>query len=192
MSDECKFIPASSFLFSANRAAIKVDRNFSYAVFVSYAEVYNEKVRRSSTRLAPELTKQIFDLLDNVLPITPAGKSNGHQRSSSQYGYPGAFASSMNLAAMANGGGGVLKRKALVLKNDPEGNGKYIAGLNDIRVKTRQVSWPGPGGAQKLMETGSTSSIPHRPTSPTSIRYISQPCIQSFPRYLHPQNRPNP
>jgi len=45
----------------------------------------------------------------------------------------------MNLAAMANGGGGVLKRKALVLKNDPEGNGKYIAGLNDVRVKTRQV-----------------------------------------------------
>ena len=32
-----------------------------------------------------------------------------------------------------------MKRKALVLKNDPEGNGKYIAGLNDVRVKTRQV-----------------------------------------------------
>jgi kinesin family protein 20 len=46
----------------------------------------------------------------------------------------------MNLAAMANGGGGILKRKALVLKNDPEGNGKYIAGLSDVRVKTRQVS----------------------------------------------------
>jgi hypothetical protein len=46
----------------------------------------------------------------------------------------------MNLAAMANGGGGVLKRKALVLKNDPEGSGKYIAGLSDVRVKTRQVS----------------------------------------------------
>jgi len=45
----------------------------------------------------------------------------------------------MNLAAMANGGGGVLKRKPLVLKNDPEGNGKYIAGLSDVRVKTRQV-----------------------------------------------------
>jgi kinesin family protein 20 len=83
---------------------------------------------------------QIFDLLDNVLPITPAGRSgHGSHRSSSQQGFPGAFSSSMNLAAMANGGGGVLKRKALVLKNDPEGNGKYIAGLNDVRVKTRQV-----------------------------------------------------
>ena len=31
----------------ADRTAIKVDRNFGYAVFVSYAEVYNEKVRRA-------------------------------------------------------------------------------------------------------------------------------------------------
>ena len=46
----------------------------------------------------------------------------------------------MNLAAMVNGGGGVLKRRALALKNDPEGNGKYISGLSEIRVKTRQVS----------------------------------------------------
>jgi hypothetical protein len=29
----------------ADQSAIKVDRNFGYAVFVSYAEVYNEKVR---------------------------------------------------------------------------------------------------------------------------------------------------
>lgn len=29
---------------------VKVDRNFSYAVFVSYVEVYNDKVRRSSLR----------------------------------------------------------------------------------------------------------------------------------------------
>lgn len=46
----------------------------------------------------------------------------------------------MNLAAMVNGGGGVLKRRALALKNDPDGNGKYISGLSEIRVKTRQVS----------------------------------------------------
>jgi hypothetical protein len=26
------------------RLAVKVDRNYSYAVFVSYSEVYNEKV----------------------------------------------------------------------------------------------------------------------------------------------------
>jgi hypothetical protein len=32
----------------ADQSGIKVDRNFGYAVFVSYAEVYNEKVRRVS------------------------------------------------------------------------------------------------------------------------------------------------
>ena len=31
----------------ADGTAIKVDRNFGYAVFVSYAEVYNEKVSHS-------------------------------------------------------------------------------------------------------------------------------------------------
>lgn len=55
----------------------------------------------------------------------------------SNYGLSGAIGSSMSLAAMANGGGGVLKRRALVLKNDPEGSGKYIAGLHEIRVRTR-------------------------------------------------------
>ena len=40
---------------------------------------------------------------------------------------------------MANGGGGVLKRRALALKNDPEGNGKYVAGLNEMRVRSREV-----------------------------------------------------
>ena len=44
MSDECRLTHPLSEL--ANGLAIKVDRNFGYAVFVSYAEVYNEKVRR--------------------------------------------------------------------------------------------------------------------------------------------------
>ncbi|WVW85845.1 hypothetical protein I302_107883 [Kwoniella bestiolae CBS 10118] len=110
---------------------VKVDRNFSYAVFVSYAEVYNEK---------------IFDLLDSVLPTAPSTPSmarsratnTGLPRASNTYGFPGALNSSFNLAAMANGGGGILKRHALSLKNDPEGNGKYIAGLKDVRVRSRE------------------------------------------------------
>lgn len=55
-------------------------------------------------------------------------------------GVPSVLNSSFNMAAMANGGGGVLKRQALSLKNDPDGNGKYIAGLKDVRVRTREVS----------------------------------------------------
>lgn len=43
----------------------------------------------------------------------------------------------MSLAAMANGGAGVLKRQALTLKNDSDGNGKYISGLKELRVRTR-------------------------------------------------------
>lgn len=53
-------------------------------------------------------------------------------------GVSSGFGTSMNLAAMANGGAGVLKRRALTLKNDPEGSGKYIAGLHEIRVRTRE------------------------------------------------------
>ncbi|ORY35365.1 P-loop containing nucleoside triphosphate hydrolase protein [Naematelia encephala] len=110
--------------------SVKVDRNHSYAVFVSYSEVYNEK---------------IFDLLDSVLPTSilhsapqPKVRVGQLSRSSSHHGLSGAFNSSMNLAAMANGGAGVLKRRALALKNDPEGNGKYVAGLNEVRVRTRE------------------------------------------------------
>ncbi|WVR07361.1 hypothetical protein IAU60_004402 [Kwoniella sp. DSM 27419] len=110
---------------------VKVDRNFSYAVFVSYAEVYNEK---------------IFDLLDSVLPSAPPTPGPGRNRltntalprASHTFGLQSAVNSSFNLAALANGGAGVLKRHALSLKNDPEGNGKYIAGLKDVRVRSRE------------------------------------------------------
>nr|KIR46176.1 kinesin family member 20/23 [Cryptococcus bacillisporus CA1280] len=111
---------------------VKVDKNFSYAVFISYAEVYNEK---------------IFDLLEAVLPASSSSASplphikatyDRFPRASHMQGIPFVLNSSFNMAAMANGGGGVLKRQALSLKNDPDGNGKYIAGLKDVRVRTRE------------------------------------------------------
>ncbi|BEJ03248.1 hypothetical protein CcaverHIS641_0104230 [Cutaneotrichosporon cavernicola] len=114
--------------------SVKVDRNFSYAVFVSYVEVYNDK---------------IFDLLDSVLPstrpkvasatprVSAMPRASAMPRTMSMVGLSGHINSSMSLAALANGGGGVLKRRALVLKNDPEGNGKYICGAHEIRVRTR-------------------------------------------------------
>ncbi|KZT61075.1 kinesin-domain-containing protein [Calocera cornea HHB12733] len=64
--------------------AVKVDRNYTYSVFVSYAEIYNERV---------------FDLL------APTATSSS-------------------------------KRKALALKSDPCGGGKYIQGLKEVRVRT--------------------------------------------------------
>lgn len=110
---------------------------------------------------------QIFDLLEAVVPSgqAPTGSganassrpSRAHEppanrsrlqalssqpqpsRSSSMFSGFGHFSSSLNLAAMANGGAGVLRRQALALKNDPDGNGKYISGLQEVRVRTREV-----------------------------------------------------
>lgn len=115
-----------------------MDRNFSYAVFISYAEVYNEKVSLGmpSTCLDAD-TPQIFDLLDSVLPTASGTRmipKTSMGRGSSAY----AFNSTLSLSATANGGQGVLKRRVLQLKQDPDGNGKYISGLNEVRVRTRQ------------------------------------------------------
>jgi len=100
------------------------------------------------------LTEQIFDLLDSVLPIsptvppTPSGRKastvmpRGSALPRGSSAWSSGLNSSMHLAALANGGGGVIRRQALALKNDPEGNGKYIAGLKEIRVRTREVRLP--------------------------------------------------
>ena len=131
----------------AHPSGCKVDRNFSYAVFMSYAEVYNEKVTDCLSCGDQLLTRKIFDLLESVLPLPSTGgapprPAGTMKRSASNMGLHGgaAYGSSLALAAMANGGAGVIKRHALSLKNDPEGNGKYIAGLNEIRVRTREVN----------------------------------------------------
>ncbi|KAJ9103257.1 hypothetical protein QFC21_002680 [Naganishia friedmannii] len=118
-----------------DETTIKVDRNFSYAVYLSYVEVYNEK---------------IFDLLESIpttnskeQPKKPTTRpsssavrtSSAMQRSFSQAF--GSFGNRMSMAAAANGGNGIIKRQALALKNDLDG-GKYVAGLKEIRVKTRE------------------------------------------------------
>lgn len=83
-------------------------------MWVSYAEVYNEKV---------------FDLLGAACSDTdkPA---------------PGGLLYCPKFAALANTQSSstdfnkplLVKRKALTLKNDPEG-GKYISGLREVRVR---------------------------------------------------------
>lgn len=123
---------------SSDSTNIKVDRNFSYAVFVSYAEVYNEK---------------IFDLIENLPTNKNSDQSagtrgakltqkgvDGRPSSSLPRTYSNAFGifpSRVSLASAANGGNGILKRQALALKNDPDG-GKYVHGLREIRVRTRE------------------------------------------------------
>lgn len=97
---------------------VKVDRNYRYSVWVSYVEVYNEK---------------IFDLLDAAPPASttsrPSTFGGGFSRSESFRG------SNWALASLTNDTGPIyLQRKPLTLKNDAESGGKYVAGLQEIRV----------------------------------------------------------
>lgn len=95
----------------------KVDRNYEYAVWISYAEVYNEK---------------IYDLLGDSSPARATTSA-----SSSVF----SFATTSNLTALASTDANhpmLLKRRALALKNDPDSQGKYISGLREVRVRTRE------------------------------------------------------
>jgi kinesin family protein 20 len=100
--------------------------------------------------IAQQLHFQIFDLLESIpttnskeQPKKPTTRpsssavrtSSAMQRSFSQAF--GSFGNRMSMAAAANGGNGIIKRQALALKNDLDG-GKYVAGLKEIRVKTRE------------------------------------------------------
>ncbi|KAL5535141.1 hypothetical protein ACEPAF_3235 [Sanghuangporus sanghuang] len=113
--------------------AVPVDKNYEYSIWISYAEVYNEK---------------IFDLLSNdpangdrdSTCATPQGTTNGIPRSKR---IPGSSSSTWsNLASLASlhSPPDVLfvKRKALSLKKDPEGGGKYVAGLKCVRVRSAE------------------------------------------------------
>ncbi|UZJ51432.1 hypothetical protein CBS101457_000752 [Exobasidium rhododendri] len=100
---------------------VRVDRNYRYSIWVSYVEVYNEK---------------IFDLLDATSPSsssTPRSSTfgGGMTRSDSVRG------SNWTLASLLSDAGPIyLQRKPLTLKNDAENGGKYVAGLQEIRVNS--------------------------------------------------------
>ncbi|KAL5640684.1 hypothetical protein ACGC1H_001237 [Rhizoctonia solani] len=128
---------------------VKVDRNYEYSVFVSYAEIYNEK---------------IFDLLasESLSSETPSmsrsGSGQSLSRSSQAKPLPRylsallpksfsshlGFGSSGSISSMSGSTGpggempGTVTRKALALKSDPNTNGKFISGLREIRVRSAQ------------------------------------------------------
>lgn len=93
---------------------LDVDRNHEYAVWVSYTEVYNEK---------------IYDLLSAFSSTT----SNNPRLQNAAGSNPLASLAVVSAAAASTSPGLTVIRKALPLKNDPEG-GKYVAGLREIRV----------------------------------------------------------
>lgn len=115
---------------------VRVDRNYRYSVWVSYMEVYNEK---------------IFDLLD-AAPQT-ATNSSGLTPSTSTFGSlarSGSFRGMSNWSlapSEGNTGPIYLQRKPLSLKSDIEAGGKHVAGLQEIRVHS-------PEEAHELMRRG--------------------------------------
>ncbi|KZW02618.1 kinesin-domain-containing protein [Exidia glandulosa HHB12029] len=104
---------------------LKVDRNYEYAIWISYAEVYNEK---------------IFDLLGDQ-SSSSSSSGNTLAPSNSNIFSVGSFTSSSALSSLASttdlSNPVLLKRRALTLKNDPDG-GKFVAGLREVRVRTRE------------------------------------------------------
>jgi hypothetical protein len=99
----------------------------------------------------------------------------------------------MSLAAMVNGGAGVIKRQALTLKNDPEGNGKYVSGLKDVRVRSREVSIQWFLDQKSVADTiiGSAIYIPFRTKSSSGVWYSRKQGIFAISRYLYYQGCSN-
>lgn len=105
-------------LIEHDATKVAVDRNLRYSVFVSYVEIYNEK---------------LFDLLD-VSPGSTLGRSESVRGSNwSLANMANAAPSSMPSSASIT-----LNRKPLSLKNDHENNGKYVAGLREVKVNSAQ------------------------------------------------------
>lgn len=115
---------AAPMAYYRDSTKVKVDRNYRYSIWISYVEVYNEK---------------LFDLLD-VNPssggLSPSygGMTRSDSIRASNWSIAGS-ASSTNLSDLGNGPI-TLARRPLALKTDPEGGGKYVAGLREVRVST--------------------------------------------------------
>lgn len=123
--------------------AVSVDKNYEYSLWISYAEVYNEKV---------------YDLLSNDSPDegpsscgTPTGTGGSLARSTNSKKLPRNTSTIWsNLASLTRKDSTdvlLVKRKALSLKNDPDSGGKYIAGLKCIRVNSAEE-------AKRVFRTG--------------------------------------
>lgn len=91
--------------FDADPTSVKVDRNYEYTVWISYAEVYNEKV---------------YDLLASVKDESGSQTEGRH---------PGAKSLLLTRQAL------LLRPSPPSDSMDTECNGKYIAGLRQFRVR---------------------------------------------------------
>lgn len=159
-------------------AELQISTEWDYAIWVSYAEIYNEK---------------IYDLLDS--PNAPATGNAGLG-----VGMPATF-STMSLATLASSAasavpsngplGANVKRKALSLKHDRDGTNKYVASLTEIRVWSADVRWQSSNLALTLMSsTGSPSYPTQGPDQPPSLRHTTEPHLLSLARHIHHSHCP--
>ena len=109
-----------------------MDKNHEYAIWISYAEVYNEKV---------------YDLLSNDSPdtigsgayATPQGNAGSRPMSPKKLARStSTWQSLSSLASSTSNDVLLVKRKALTLKNDAESGGKYVSGLRCICVHSAE------------------------------------------------------
>ncbi|TDL28755.1 kinesin-domain-containing protein [Rickenella mellea] len=108
---------------TSDTTTVTVDRNYEYSVWVSYIEVYNEK---------------IYDLLSS--DASDEDVPHGLPRSTSSTKFPSSTSTWQNIAALAASSSLdvlLVKRKALALKNDPDG-GKFVAGLREVHVRNAE------------------------------------------------------
>lgn len=117
--------PEDSHQQGSDSTKLTVDRNYEYSVWISYVEVYNEKV---------------FDLLStdkaqDDFPNNPTDKLT--RTVSSKYLPRTSTWQSIASMSTSNSSSDILlvKRKALALKSDVEG-GKYVAGVREVRVRS--------------------------------------------------------
>lgn len=122
-------------LHESDSTKVMVDKNYEYSIWISYAEVYNEKVYDL-------LASDAVDTEGNSGTSTPRRGSAFPRSGTSKKQLPRATSSTwQSLASLANSTSTdvlMVKRKALTLKNDPESGGKYVAGLKCVRIKSAE------------------------------------------------------
>ncbi|PLW58455.1 hypothetical protein PCANC_00458 [Puccinia coronata f. sp. avenae] len=113
--------PRPSPVLLKDQTVLPIDAGAEYGIWISYAEVYNEKV---------------YDLLDTLLE---SSSSSGATFQSFTANLADQVKSAAHLLhTKASNSGGVIKRKPLTLKHDKNNGNKYIHGLTEIRVKSAE------------------------------------------------------
>lgn len=108
---------------------IQVDDAYEYSIWISYAEIYNEK---------------IYDLLESPLPtpINSSSSSSSHSLTPASIFHAGlGFLNASGAKAKAMGLKGLqsVKRNALSLKHDSQAGNKYVHGMKEVRVHSAEV-----------------------------------------------------